>query len=62
MMKKTVKKLELEESSSAVHDLEYWLSVSPQERLAAVDFLRKQLHGDTVRLQRTARVVKLTRR
>jgi hypothetical protein len=58
MIKKVVKKLSIEEASSPARDLEYWLSRPPEERLEAVDFLRKQIHGDSVRLQRTARVIK----
>lgn len=38
-------------------NLEYWLSKTPQQRLEAVDMLRKQLYGDSVRLQRTVRVI-----
>ena len=38
-------------------NLGYWLSRMPEERLAAVDFLRRQIYGDTERLQRIARVI-----
>jgi len=54
---KKVKIRSLEDSSQIKEDLEYWLSRSPEERLAAVDFLRRQYHGNTERLQRVARVI-----
>jgi hypothetical protein len=38
-------------------DVKYWLKHSTEERLAAVDFLRKQFYGNSVRLQRSARVI-----
>jgi hypothetical protein len=38
-------------------NLEYWLSKTPEERLEAVDYLRKQLYGDSVRFQRTVRII-----
>ena len=57
MIEKVVVKRSLQESSNAKDDLKYWLSKTPEERVAAVDYLRKQHYGDAVRLQRTARVV-----
>jgi hypothetical protein len=41
------------ERSGAVDD---WLSRPPEERLAAVEFLRMQMHGPGARLQRILRV------
>ena len=40
-------------------DLEFWLSRSPEERVSAVEFLRRQFNGNSARLQRTARISKL---
>jgi hypothetical protein len=60
MIKKVVTKKNLNDSISIKADLLYWLSKKPEERVAAVDFLRKQFHGNTGRLQRTARVIQLT--
>ena len=37
-------------------DLVYWLNKTPNERIEAVEFLRRQYHGNTKRLQRIARV------
>lgn len=41
-------------------DLAYWLSRPPAERIAAVEHLRRQLHGSAARLQRTVRVTQRT--
>ena len=57
MIRKTVKKRDLDSFSEIRQNLEYWLSRSPEERLAAVDALRHQYYGDTHRFQRVARVV-----
>ena len=45
---------EVEESNP---DLEYWLSRPPEERLEAVEFLRRQVYGSSARLQRVVRIV-----
>jgi len=37
--------------------LRYWLSRPPEERLAAVEFLRRQFHGSGARLRRVCRLV-----
>ncbi|KAF0151246.1 MAG: hypothetical protein FD143_2101 [Ignavibacteria bacterium] len=59
-MKKVVKKISLKDKRN--YDLEYWLSKTPEERIAAVEFLRKQFYevkdGDAPRLQRTVNVIK----
>ncbi len=44
--------------SSIKENLIYWLIKTPEERVAAVDYLRKQYHGSTERLQRSVRVIK----
>lgn len=59
MIEKIVTRRSLKDASSK-DDLAYWLSKQPEERVAAVDYLRKQIHGNTARLQRTARVVQRT--
>ena len=60
MIKKVVRKYNLDEYSEIEENLKYWLSKLPEERIAAVDFLRKQLYGSSIRLQRTVRVIKQT--
>ena len=57
MIEKTVKKLDLKRDSSIKEDLVYWLSKTPQERIAAIEFLRRQYHGSSARLQKSARVI-----
>ena len=61
MIRKIVKKT----SSAGIREkkvnLEYWLSRSPEERMAAVDFLRDQINGTKRRLQRVGRVIQRQR-
>ena len=57
MIHKIVQKQDLDNYSEIRQNLEYWLSRPPEERLAAVDDLRREYYGDTHRLQRVARVV-----
>jgi hypothetical protein len=57
MIEKTVYKHRLDKHLEIKQNLEYWLSRAPEERLAAVDLLRRQLYGDTKRLQRISRIV-----
>ena len=56
-MKKVVKIEDLKNEGTIKDDLKFWLSKSPEERVATVDYLRKQYHGSTARLQRVARVI-----
>jgi hypothetical protein len=60
MIEKTVKKLDLKRDSSIKEDLAYWLSKTPRDRIAAIEFLRRQYHGSSARLQRSARVIQQT--
>jgi len=60
MIEKVVTRRSLKDSGSAKSDLAYWLSRPPEERVAAVDYLRRQYYGRSARLQRTARVVQRT--
>jgi len=57
MIRRTVHKHRLDADYEIKQNLRYWLGRTPQERLAAVDLLRRRIYGDTQRLQRTARVV-----
>ncbi len=57
IIERIVKKLDLEKDSSIKEDLAYWLSKKPQDRIAAIEFLRRQYHGSSERLQRSARVI-----
>lgn len=60
MIEKVVTRRDLAQQGAALDDLAYWLSRPPAERIAAVEALRKQHHGSSERLQRTARVVQRT--
>lgn len=60
MLEKIVRKGDLKTDSSIKEDLAYWLSRTPQERIAAIESLRRQSYGSSVRLQRSARVVQQT--
>ena len=60
MIKKVIQRFEIDDSSSNAKNLQHWLSRPVAERIAAVDFLRKQYIGNTERLQRTARVIEQT--
>jgi hypothetical protein len=57
MIEKVVKKGELEDFPEVKENLAYWLSKSPEERVAAVEFLRRQRHGSSARLQRVVKVI-----
>jgi hypothetical protein len=57
MIKKVIKILDLKNKGA---DLAYWLSKSPEERIEAVEILRKQFNGNTKRLQRIIRVIQQT--
>jgi hypothetical protein len=60
VIEKTVKKLDLKRDSSIKEDLAYWLNKTPKERISAIEILRRQHHGSSGRLQRSARVVQQT--
>lgn len=59
-MEKVVRKISIKDKRN--YDLEYWLSKTPEERIAAIETLRKQMYGnenDSVpRLQRVLRIIK----
>jgi len=61
MIERVVKKLNLEKGPSIKEDLAYWLSKTPEERISAIEILRRQYHGSSARLQRSARVIQQTR-
>ena len=60
MIKKVVKKIRLDDINDSARDLEYWLSRPAAERFSAVEILRRQVYGDSGRLQRVVRVTKLS--
>lgn len=58
MIRKVVRKYPVDSHSEIRQNLEYWLSRPAEERVAAVDELRRQFYGDSQRLQRVARVIR----
>jgi len=58
MIEKVVFKCGLREWSKLKNDLNYWLRQTAQERIAAVDYLRRQYYGSSAGFQRTAKVAK----
>jgi hypothetical protein len=61
MIEKVVHKYKLGDPAEAQADLKYWLSRSLEERIAAVEFLRRQMHGELPPLQRVVRIIKRQR-
>ena len=59
MLQKVISKRKKDESSS-LDDLAYWLNHSPEERISAVEILRRQYYGSSERLQRVSRIVERT--
>ncbi len=57
MIEKVVRKRNLKDFSEVRENLAFWLSKTPDERIAEVERLRRQYHGGAARLQRCARVV-----
>ncbi len=62
MISKVVRKVKLGDDSGQAGDLAYWMSRPPEERINAVELLRRERYGSSARLQRHALVVKQTRR
>jgi hypothetical protein len=58
MIEKFMRKAKLSEFDEIKENLAYWLSKSPEERVAAVETLRQMHYGNLPRLQRCARVIK----
>jgi hypothetical protein len=60
MIEKVAKKSDLKKHSSVKEDLAFWLAKEPKDRIAAVEFYRRQHHGSSARLQKAARVIQQT--
>ena len=61
MIERVAKKKDLERDSTLKEDLAYWLNKTPEDRISAIEILRRQYHGSSARLQRSARVIQQTR-
>jgi hypothetical protein len=57
-IKKVVTKKKLSDLKNDKSDLNYWLSKTPDERILAVEELRRQYAGSEERLQRVVRIIK----
>jgi hypothetical protein len=57
MIQRVIHKHHLNPDYEIKQNLRYWLKKTPEERLAAVDLLRRQIYGDSKRLQKTARII-----
>ncbi|MEK7449008.1 MAG: hypothetical protein AAB019_05930 [Planctomycetota bacterium] len=57
MIKQIVNKHNLNDQKTIKADLDYWLRQPVAERIAAVEFLRKQWYGSTAGLQRTVKII-----
>ena len=51
MIEKVVAKRRIDEST-ILEDLEYWFNRSPEERISAVEILRRQHYGSSERLRK----------
>jgi len=59
MIRKIVQKHKLDKNFEIKQNLEYWLSRPPEERIEAIEILRRQMYGENPpRLQRVIRVIK----
>ena len=56
-LQRTLGVTSFDEEASTKPALQHWLSRPPEERIAAVEFLRRQVHGTGARLRRVLRVV-----
>ena len=61
MIQKVIKKRKLDELPTN-DNLLFWQSRSPAERISAVELLRRQYHGSTIRLQRSICIIERTQR
>jgi hypothetical protein len=57
MIQKVVTRHDLTSRDSSKEDLAYWLTRTPEERIEAVEFLRRQYHGSFSRLQKSAHII-----
>jgi len=61
MIEKVVRKQSLQDSYNN-DDLAFWLSKTPEERIEAVEYLRRQYYGSSIGFQKIARVVRRIQR
>lgn len=59
MIKKVIAKRRIDDSS-ILDDLAYWQTRSAEERISAVEIIRRQYYGSSERLQRVSRIIERT--
>ena len=59
MIEKVIAKRKIGEST-VLEDLAYWQNCTPEERISAVEILRRQYYGNSERLQRVCRIIERT--
>jgi hypothetical protein len=59
MMRKVIAKRKIDDNS-ILDDLAYWQNRSHEERISAVEILRRQYYGSSERLQRVSRIIERT--
>ena len=57
MIKKVERRRDLSDPRAQRADRAYWVGRTPEERIEAVEMLRRQCYGNSERLQRVARVL-----
>jgi len=57
MIKKVLKIFNLYDRLTKKADLDYWLKKAPQERIQAVEILRRQHNGGATGIQRVVKVI-----
>ena len=62
MIQKVINKKDLDSHDEIQQNRQYWLSRPPEERIAAVEFYRRQVYGDNYPqgLQRIVKIIKFS--
>ena len=60
MIKRVISKRKKTVDVSVSDHLSFWLKQSPEERISAVEILRRQYYGGSERLQRVSHIIKRT--
>lgn len=58
MIEKVARKTNFKNNTEIKDNLAYWLSRTPEDRVSAVEFLRRQRDGNSAGLQRSVRIIK----
>jgi hypothetical protein len=61
MIEKVVRKAKLSQFDEIKENLAYWLSKSPEERVEAVEILRRMHYGELPRMQKVVKVFRRSR-